>query len=146
MAGKGKRNKAAKIPPGAIPAQRPARHVKQIEESATPRADAAAQELQSLNEELRVVNSQPEKVEELEQANNDMANVRQTDEALRSSEERLRLALNAGKMGTWDWELATDAVVWDSRQFELYDIPREEFRRLGCSGAGQNSSGRPPAH
>jgi PAS domain S-box-containing protein len=54
------------------------------------------------------------------------------EEALRSSEERLRLALNAGEMGTWDWELATDALVWDSRQFELFDVPFNEFRRVGA--------------
>jgi PAS domain S-box-containing protein len=33
------------------------------------------------------------------------------DEALRESEERLRLAVQAGKMYTYDWDVATDAVV-----------------------------------
>ncbi|HEX3852366.1 MAG TPA: GAF domain-containing protein [Polyangiaceae bacterium] len=34
------------------------------------------------------------------------------DAALRRNEERLNLALAASKMGTWDWEVATDRVEW----------------------------------
>lgn len=40
--------------------------------------------------------------------------------ALRAGEERLRRALEAGRMGTWEWEIATGRVVWDARQFELF--------------------------
>ncbi len=42
------------------------------------------------------------------------------EEALRSSEERLRLAMAAGNMGAWDVELATGAVAWDAKQHELF--------------------------
>src|SRR5690606_24381636 len=31
---------------------------------------------------------------------------------LRRSEERLRIALEAGKMGTWEWNIPTGAVTW----------------------------------
>jgi PAS domain S-box-containing protein len=34
------------------------------------------------------------------------------EQALRESEHRLRLALEAGQMGTWEWEVATGRVVW----------------------------------
>jgi len=34
------------------------------------------------------------------------------ERALRESEHRLRLALEAGQMGTWEWEVATGRVVW----------------------------------
>ncbi len=37
--------------------------------------------------------------------------------ALRASEERLRLALDASQMGTWDWTIATGETMW-SAQFE----------------------------
>ena len=33
-------------------------------------------------------------------------------EGLRESEERLRLALEAGQMGTWEWTVATNKVIW----------------------------------
>lgn len=34
------------------------------------------------------------------------------DQSLRESEERLRLALQAGRMGSWEWNVATNAVIW----------------------------------
>jgi PAS domain S-box-containing protein len=33
-------------------------------------------------------------------------------EGLRESEQRLRLALEAGQMGTWEWTVATNKVIW----------------------------------
>ena len=36
----------------------------------------------------------------------------QAHEGLRESEERLRLALEAGQMGTWEWTIATNEVIW----------------------------------
>ena len=37
--------------------------------------------------------------------------VRQTEVALREREERLRLALDAARMGTWDWDLRTGVMM-----------------------------------
>ncbi|MGH9334330.1 MAG: PAS domain-containing hybrid sensor histidine kinase/response regulator, partial [Vicinamibacteria bacterium] len=39
---------------------------------------------------------------------------------LRRSEDRLRLALDAGGMGTWERDLTTGAITWDARQWELW--------------------------
>ncbi len=44
------------------------------------------------------------------------------DDALRTSEERLRVALAATRLGTWEWNAATDAVICDHRAAELYDL------------------------
>jgi PAS domain S-box-containing protein len=62
----------------------------------------------------------------------DITDRKQAAEALSRSEERLRLALSAGQMGTWDWDLSTDALTWDDRQFELFGIPRESFRKVAA--------------
>jgi PAS domain S-box-containing protein len=35
------------------------------------------------------------------------------EEALRQSEERLRRAQQAGRLGTWDWEVGTNELIWD---------------------------------
>jgi PAS domain S-box-containing protein len=35
---------------------------------------------------------------------------------LKGSEERLRLALTAARMGAWDWTAATDAIGWSDRE------------------------------
>lgn len=39
---------------------------------------------------------------------------RRTQEDLRAGEERLRLALLAGRMGTWEWHIATNLVIWSA--------------------------------
>jgi PAS domain S-box-containing protein len=57
---------------------------------------------------------------------------RQAESALRDSEDRLRLALSAGEMGTWDWDLGSDALRWDDRLFELFGIRPEQFRGVGA--------------
>ncbi|CAH2600511.1 Histidine kinase [Rhodovastum atsumiense] len=43
-------------------------------------------------------------------------------EQLRENEARLRLALEAGRMGFWSWDLVTDRLEWDAREFELFGI------------------------
>ncbi|MBD0314705.1 MAG: CHASE3 domain-containing protein, partial [Microcoleus sp. T3-bin5] len=37
---------------------------------------------------------------------------KQEEERLRQNNDRLTLALDAGKMGSWDWNLATNEVLW----------------------------------
>ncbi len=61
----------------------------------------------------------------------DIDDRRQIEEALRASEARLRLALEAGGMGFWSWDLATDRLEWDARQFELFGIDPARGRISG---------------
>lgn len=42
----------------------------------------------------------------------DVTEERRQAEALRISEERLRLAMDAAELGAWDWDLVTGAVSW----------------------------------
>ena len=42
----------------------------------------------------------------------DMSESKRTERRIQESEERLRLALSAGRMGAWDWDLSSDQVVW----------------------------------
>nr|MBP7322874.1 PAS domain S-box protein [Deltaproteobacteria bacterium] len=44
---------------------------------------------------------------------------KQAEEALRQSSERLRLALDAAHLGTWDWNIVSNDIVWNE---ELYRI------------------------
>ncbi|MBK1681016.1 hypothetical protein CKO20_11615 [Rhodocyclus tenuis] len=53
---------------------------------------------------------------------------RKRDEALlRSSEERLELAIRAGGIGIWEWRIDEDCLIWDDAMFDLYGIRREDF-------------------
>ena len=52
---------------------------------------------------------------------------REGEEALRQSEQRLRLALNAGGMGSWEWDLATDRLTWSERLERLFGLEPGAF-------------------
>src|ERR1043166_1944927 len=43
-------------------------------------------------------------------------------QALRASEERLRLALDAGHMGAYDWNIATGELVWSEQLERLHGL------------------------
>ncbi len=55
----------------------------------------------------------------------DSTKLRKAEMALRRSEERLRLALTAANLGTWDYNPVTGALVWDARCKELFGLPPE---------------------
>lgn len=40
----------------------------------------------------------------------------------KATAERLQLALDAARMGTWSYDLATGKQIWDSRQYELLGL------------------------
>jgi PAS domain S-box-containing protein len=54
--------------------------------------------------------------------NTDVTELRQAQEELRQSEERLRLALAGGEMGAWDVDLVNDTARWDSKEFALLGL------------------------
>ncbi|MDI1446715.1 ATP-binding protein [Polyangium sp. 6x1] len=52
----------------------------------------------------------------------DLSRLRRAEQALRESEARLRLALDAARAGSWAWEPATGRLVWSERNYELYGV------------------------
>jgi PAS domain S-box-containing protein len=55
----------------------------------------------------------------------EIAERQRAEAALRESEERLRVALTATELGTWDYDPVTGALVWDARCKELFGLPPE---------------------
>jgi PAS domain S-box-containing protein len=49
------------------------------------------------------------------------------EQALRDSEERQRLAADAGKVGLWDWDIRSDSVVWSDRVYEFHGVAPGTF-------------------
>ncbi|HEY9659759.1 MAG TPA: PAS domain-containing protein, partial [Allocoleopsis sp.] len=48
------------------------------------------------------------------------AEQRQAEVAIQTSEEQLRLALDLSHMGSWDWILSTNAVIWNPNTYRLF--------------------------
>jgi PAS domain S-box-containing protein len=61
----------------------------------------------------------------------DVTERRRADEALKKSEERLKLALDAGQIGVWDWDLVQDRSEWTDRVYEIFGVERGKFGGRG---------------
>ncbi|MBT1706086.1 CheR family methyltransferase [Chryseosolibacter indicus] len=56
----------------------------------------------------------------------------QAQEALRESEERLRITLESAEMGVWDWDIKTDVVKWNKQHYIMLGLqPGEEIKNAG---------------
>jgi len=53
------------------------------------------------------------------ETNNDITARKRAEDTLRDNENRLRLALDAGSMATWDLNLASDENVWNDEMYRL---------------------------
>lgn len=49
------------------------------------------------------------------------------EEALHQSEERLNVALSAGRMGAWEWNIQTGKIAWNSTLEAIHGIPPGTF-------------------
>ena len=52
----------------------------------------------------------------------DVTEQRRVAAEARAALERTALALAAGRMGTWDWDVAADQVVWDEQERRLFGL------------------------
>ena len=57
----------------------------------------------------------------------DITAEKQAQESIRSSEERLRLALEAAGAGMWDLDLETGAMVWSPENCRIYGLDPERY-------------------
>ncbi|MDB5338908.1 MAG: putative histidine kinase, hybrid [Planctomycetaceae bacterium] len=57
----------------------------------------------------------------------DVTESKQSEAALREGEERLRLSLNAGRMGVWDWNIRTGDLKWSDSLEPLHGLAAGTF-------------------
>ena len=58
----------------------------------------------------------------------DLTERKQSEESLRQNEERLKLALSAAQIGTWDWNIVTNSVIWSENQELLFGLTPGTFK------------------
>ena len=50
-----------------------------------------------------------------------------TDEELRENEESLRIAMDTGKVGVWDWDILSNRVSWTDSVYQMHGVALGEF-------------------
>jgi two-component sensor histidine kinase/CheY-like chemotaxis protein len=55
------------------------------------------------------------------------AELERSNRRLQDSEDRRNLALAAGKMGSWDWDLVQGSCVWDGGQRQIFGVDSASF-------------------
>jgi PAS domain S-box-containing protein len=56
------------------------------------------------------------------ESNRDITERKEAEAALALSEEKLRISLEAAQMGTWDWDVLSNQLVWDDRCKALFGV------------------------
>lgn len=89
------------------------------------------EELTAINEELNAVNEEYQVTnEELISTNEELQAVQEERDKLyqevRIKEERLRFAMKAADVGTWDLDITNNLVIWDERCKELYGFSKDD--------------------
>jgi len=52
---------------------------------------------------------------------------RRAEAALETSDQRLKVAQEAGRVGVWEWDLRSDVIVWSEALEHLYGLPTGGF-------------------
>ncbi|MEO6102825.1 MAG: GAF domain-containing protein, partial [Pseudoxanthomonas sp.] len=60
-------------------------------------------------------------------SHHDLTDQHRVERELRESEERLRLGLEAGDTGTWDWMIPENRLTWSDRVYGFHGLSRDDF-------------------
>ncbi len=73
----------------------------------------------------------------------DITERRQSEEMLRVTSQRLELALDSAKAGTWDWDVISGTIEWSPQMFALFGLDAKTNGASFASWLDRIASGRP---
>ncbi|HEY9696151.1 MAG TPA: PAS domain-containing protein [Trichocoleus sp.] len=76
---------------------------------------------------MLVIRNEQGQLLQLVGASTDIDQRKRIEDALRSSEERLALASQAAKVGTFEWNIQTNEILWTAEEEALYGLPPGSF-------------------
>jgi PAS domain S-box-containing protein len=79
----------------------------------------------ALNESVR--RSRARSDERLRELTLETVRRKSAEEVIRRSEERLNLALDAGRIGVWDWDVIQDRIEWSDLVYDVHGMERGVF-------------------
>ena len=56
----------------------------------------------------------------------DITERKNAEDDFKKSEEHLRLAQNAGRIGSWEWDVESDEIIWSDITFDIFGIEKKE--------------------
>ena len=55
----------------------------------------------------------------------DITQLKQSENEIRLSEQKLREAQGIAKVGSWEWNLETDRIIWSDELYKLFELKKE---------------------
>ena len=60
-------------------------------------------------------------------SHSDISKLKQSEQLIKDNETRLSLAVKAGGVGIWDWDIVANILKWDDKMFVLYGVNKNDF-------------------
>ncbi len=68
------------------------------------------------------------KVKQFIEIKHDITKRLEAEDTVAASEERFRIAVEAGKIGIWEWDIVNNKITWSDRVYEMHGIKKGEFK------------------
>jgi PAS domain S-box-containing protein len=78
----------------------------------------------------RAILNEHNQIVEYQAVGRDITDLKVAEAALRKSEEQLRLIIDLNHIGTWDWDLRTNKIIWNDQHFCLMGLEPQSVNPL----------------
>ncbi|MDD5260681.1 MAG: ATP-binding protein [Methylacidiphilales bacterium] len=87
--------------------------------------DTLAKAFNNMAEQLK--KSFDDLLNEVETRKRRESQLEESENRLRTSEDRLQLAIRTANLAIWDWDVEKNQLLWDDSMYQLYGVSKDEF-------------------